>query len=137
MLYAVLSSTLKDMLKFQAADGPFMVMNSVFDADKDGQTSKAEYEADARKSRFGLQATAFETLDANHDGFFTQADFRALRQPLVDAIDADNYDGISAWLKQVAAVDLPTGWLKDHFAHPSMWSFCRSFRSPWCVPRDI
>ena len=124
VLYAVLSSTLKDMLKFQAADGPFMVINSVFDADKDGRTSKAEYDADARKNRaLGLQATAFETLDADHDGFFTQADFRTLRKPLVDAVEADNYESISAWLKQTAVVDLPTGWLKDHFAHPSMWSF--------------
>jgi pimeloyl-ACP methyl ester carboxylesterase len=131
VLYAVLSSTLKDMLKFQAADGPFMIMNSVFDADKDGKTSKAEYDADARKNRaLGLQATAFETLDADHDGFFTQADFRTLRKPLADAIEADNFDGISAWLKQTAVVDLPTGWLQDHFAHPSMWSFLAQLKIP-------
>ena len=131
VLYAVLSSTLKDMLKFQAADGPFMVISSVFDADKDGRTSKAEYDADARKNRaLGLQDTAFETLDADHDGFFTQADFRTLRKPLVDAIAADNYDSISAWLKQIAVVDLPAGWLKDHFAHPSMWSFLSRVEIP-------
>ena len=131
VLYAVLSSTLKDMLKFQAADGPFLVINSVFDADKDGKTSKAEYDADARKNRaLGLQATPFETLDADHDGSFTQADFRTLRKPLVDAIDADNFESISAWLKQTAVVDLPTGWLKDHFAHPSMWSFLSQLKIP-------
>jgi len=50
ILYAILSSTLKDMLRFQAADGPFLVMNRVFDADKDGKTSKAEYEVDPRKT---------------------------------------------------------------------------------------
>jgi len=131
VLYAVLSSTLKDMLKFQAADGPFLVINSVFDADKDGKTSKAEYDADARKNRaLGLQATTFETLDADRDGSFTQADFRTLRKPLVDAIAADNFDSISAWLKQTAVVDLPTGWLKDHFAHPSMWSFLSQLQIP-------
>jgi len=131
VLYAVLSSTLKDMLTFQAADGPFLVINSVFDADKDGKTSKAEYDADARKNRaLGLQATTFETLDADRDGSFTQADFRTLRKPLVDAIAADNFDSISAWLKQTAVVDLPTGWLKDHFAHPSMWSFLSQLQIP-------
>jgi len=131
VLYAVLSSTLKDMLKFQAADGPFMVINSVFDTDKDGKTSKAEYDADARKNRaLGLQATPFETLDADKDGAFTQADFRTLRQPLVNTIEADNYDGIYAWLKQTAVVDLPTGWLKDHFAHPAMWSFLSQLEIP-------
>jgi len=131
VLYAVLSSNLKDMLKFQAADGPFLVMNRVFDANNDGKTSKAEYETDPRKNRaLGLQATAFESLDADHDGFFTQADFRTLRKPLLDAIDANNYDGIDAWLKQTAVVDLPRGWLQDHFAQPPMWSFLSQLTIP-------
>jgi predicted esterase len=131
ILYAILSSTLKDMLRFQAADGPFLVMNRVFDANNDGKTSKAEYEADPRKnSALRLQATGFGTLDADHDGFFTQADFRTLRKPLLDVIDADGYDGINAWLKQVAVVDLPTGWLQDHFSHPAMWSFLSQLTIP-------
>jgi acetyl esterase/lipase len=131
VLYAVLSSNLKDMLKFQAADGPFLVMNRVFDANNDGKTSKAEYETDPRKNRaLGLQATAFESLDADHDGFFTQADFRTLRKPLLDAIDANNYDGIDAWLRQTAVVDLPRGWLQDHFAQPPMWSFLSQLTIP-------
>jgi len=131
VLYAVLSSNLKDMLKFQAADGPFLVMNRVFDANNDGKTSKAEYETDPRKNRaLGLQATAFESLDADHDGFFTQADFRTLRKPLLDAIDANNYDGINAWLRQTAVVDLPRGWLQDHFAQPPMWSFLSQLTIP-------
>jgi alpha-beta hydrolase superfamily lysophospholipase len=69
-------------------------------------------------------------VDADHDGFFTQADFRTLRKPLVDAVEADNYDSVMAWLKQTAVVDLPTGWLKDHFAHPSMWSFLSQLTIP-------
>ena len=45
-------------------------------------------------------------------------------------IDANGYDGITAWLKQVAVVDLPTGWLQDHFSHPAMWSFLSQLTIP-------
>ena len=131
ILYAVLSSTLKDMLKYQAADGPFMVINAMFDTNKDGQTSSAEFEADPGKNRATrLQNTAFDVLDANHDGTFTAEDFRTLRKPLVDTIESDNYEGIDAWLKQTSVVDLPTGWVKDHFAHPPMWSFLSRLTIP-------
>jgi acetyl esterase/lipase len=131
VLYAVLSSTLKDMLKYQAADGPFLVMNRVFDTNTDGKTSKAEYESDPRKNRaLQLQTTTFETLDADRDGFFTQADFRTLRKPLVDVIESNDYDGIYAWLQRTAVVDIPKGWLQDHFAQPPMWSLLSQLTIP-------
>ena len=60
ILYAVLSSTLKDMLKYQAADGAFMVINAMFDTNKDGKTSSAEFEAAPAQSRARFQNTPFE-----------------------------------------------------------------------------
>ena len=118
------------MLKYQAADGAFMVINAMFDTNKDGKTSSAEFEAAPAQSRARLQNTPFDVLDANHDGTFTDEDFRTLRKPLLDTIEADNYEGIDAWLKQVSVVDLPTGWVKDHFTHPPMWSFLSRLSIP-------
>jgi uncharacterized protein len=131
ILYAILSTTLKDMLKYQGADGPFLVLSRLFDTDKDGRISRLEFETDAGKNRQRvLPNVMFETLDPDKDGFFTGEDYRTLRKPYLDAIEANNFEVIYAQLKGTAAVSLPRNWLEDHFAHPSMWTFL----SPLTIP---
>jgi len=131
ILYAVLSTTLKDALKYQGADGTYLTLNRMFDTDKDGRISKLEFDTDAGKNRPRvLPNVAFETLDPNKDGYFTDEDYRTLRKPYLDAIEANNFDVMNAQLKGTAAVSLPNNWLQDHFAHPAMWTFL----SPLTIP---
>jgi dienelactone hydrolase len=87
-LYAVLSSTLKDALKFMAADGNFMVLRSFFDTDKDGRISKQEFAQDPRKLRErAMKNVTFDQFDRDGDGVFTSAEMRLLRKPILDGID--------------------------------------------------
>lgn len=131
ILYSILTPTLRAALRYQAADGAFLVMNSMFDTDKDGRTSKAEFEADPRKSRErALRGAAFEQLDPDGDGYFAVEDLRKLRKPLVDAVDKTDFAAINAWLKSASAVALPAGWVEDHFAHADMWSFLSKLTMP-------
>ena len=123
VLYGILSSTLKDMLTYMAADASFANINAMFDTDKDGKTSRAEFDADPGKNREqALKGVTFETLDVSSDGFVTVDDLRVLRKPILDGIAANNYDVINAFLSQTSVVSLPKGWVQDHFAHPPMWS---------------
>jgi pimeloyl-ACP methyl ester carboxylesterase len=93
VLYGILSSTLKDMLTYMAEEASFVNINAMFDTDKDGKTSRAEFDADPGKNREqALKGVTFETLDVSRDGFFTVDDLRVLRKPLLDGIAANNYE---------------------------------------------
>jgi pimeloyl-ACP methyl ester carboxylesterase len=106
----------------------------MFDTSKDGKVSKEELTADPRKTAAaGLNAVAWEQLDPDGDGFFTPADFRQLRQDLLDAIDTKRFDTIYGWLKVTAGVSTPDHWVEDHFAHAPMWTFL----SPLTIPVGI
>jgi hypothetical protein len=131
ILYAVLSSTLQDALRYMAADGAFVTLRELFDTSKDGRISREELNADARRLRAaGLDTVTFEQLDANADGTFTAEDFRQLRKDRLDAIDAARFESIYAWLKVSAAVSIPKNWVEDHFAHPPMWTFLSPLKIP-------
>lgn len=134
VLYSILASTLQDATRYMAGDGAFNQMNDLFDTNRDGGTSREEYEADARGYRkAALGSITFEQLDENGDGVFAAADLRALRKPLLDAIDSKNVEPVYQWLALTAAVSLPKGWLEDHFAHPPMWSFLARLDIPVAV----
>jgi pimeloyl-ACP methyl ester carboxylesterase len=131
ILYAVLSSTLRDALKYMAADGPFLVLRRLFDTDKDGRISKKEFEADPRKYREkALKNVGFETLDRDGDGYFTSEEMRIIRKSFVDAAETNNYAAINGWLKVTAGVSIPKDWVKDHFAHADMWTFLSQLKMP-------
>jgi pimeloyl-ACP methyl ester carboxylesterase len=131
ILYAVLSSMLRDALKYMASDGAFLALRRYFDTDKDGRISKEEFEADPRKYRErALKNTGFNVFDPGGDGFFTVEDMRTLRKSLLDAVDTNNYAAINDWLKGSAAVSIPRDWVKDHFQHPAMWTFLSRLDMP-------
>jgi pimeloyl-ACP methyl ester carboxylesterase len=131
ILYAVLSSTLRDALRYMAADGAYLAIRRFFDSDKDGRISRQEYEADPKKYRErALKNTAFEVFDTGGDGYFTVEDMRGLRKSLLDAIDKSDYAAINNWLKVTAAVSIPNDWVKDHFAHAPMWTFLSKLDMP-------
>lgn len=131
ILYAVLSSTLKDALHYMAGDGAFLQMRQLFDTGADGRISKEEFTADPRRVRAaGLADVTFEQLDVNGDGSFTADDFKLLRKEVLDAIEGGRFETINAWLKLTAAVSLPNKWVEDHFAHPPMWTFLSQLTVP-------
>jgi acetyl esterase/lipase len=130
ILYAVLSTTLKDALIYMSGDGEFIVWRRVLDTDRDTKISKAEFEEPNRSRQLGVQNVAFDIVDPDKDGFLTIDDFRTLRKPYLDAIAADNFETIYGRLKTTAAVSIPKGWLEDHFAHAPMWTFLSSLTLP-------
>ena len=131
ILYAILSSTLKDALRYMAADGAYLALRGLFDVDQDGAITRQEFEADPKKYRArALPGVGFEVFDPNGDGVFTAADLRQLRKPILDGIEAENLAIVDEWLKATSAVSLPDGWIKDHFAHPNMWSFLSPLKIP-------
>jgi pimeloyl-ACP methyl ester carboxylesterase len=131
ILYAVLYDTLKDALGYMAGDGAFLQIRGLFDSNRDGKVSKEELTADAQRVRAaGLSGVTFEQLDADANGTFTAEDFKQLRKGLLDAISAEQFPPIYAWLKLTAAVSIPQGWLEDHFAHSPMWTFLSGLNIP-------
>jgi pimeloyl-ACP methyl ester carboxylesterase len=131
VLYAVLSTTLKDALKYMSSDGNYMVLKNAFDTNNDGRVSRAEWNADARKLRErSMKNVPFETFDVNKDGIFTVEDMRALRKQTTDGIEAEYMDAIDAFLKPTAAVAAPKGWVLDHFSHPPMWTYLAPLQIP-------
>jgi acetyl esterase/lipase len=131
IMYAVLSSTLKEMLKYMATDGAFLALRRYFDTDKDGRISKQEFEADPRKYREkALKNVGFEVFDRDGDGYFTVDEMRLLKKDFVAAIDANDYAMVNNWLKVTAVVSIPKDWVKDHFAQPTMWTFLSRLDMP-------
>ncbi len=125
VLSGVIGDTLKSSLKFMASGGAYMQHLGHWDADRDGRISAQEFETDPKGIRKQMPSTVvFRTFDTDGDGFYTLAEYLAKSKPLVDLIEAENFDVIERWLQAAAAVPVPNptrAWLKDHFSRPSMW----------------
>jgi pimeloyl-ACP methyl ester carboxylesterase len=131
ILYAVLATTLKNALKYMAVDGNYMALLGLFDTDHDGKITRQEFEADPKKIRErAMKGVAFETFDANGDGALTVEDMRLLRKPILDGIESENLEVVNGYLKATAVVSIPSGWVKDHFAHPPMWTYLAPLKGP-------
>ncbi len=124
ILYGVMSSNMRDTFKYIMTDGGFIVFRKVFDANKDGKISKAEFEADPHKYRENVFHNAgFENYDRNGDGFWTVDEMKVITKYYLDAVDTDNFEILNGWTKSSAGVSTPKDWFKDHFAHPAIWTF--------------
>jgi len=130
ILYAVLSSTLKDALHYMAGEGAFLALRGIVDTNGDGTISKEEFAEPRRNRAAGLIDVKFEQLDVNADGTIALEDWLKLRKPLVDAVDAAQFETINSWLKVTAAVSTPKNWVEDHYAHASMWTFLSPLKIP-------
>lgn len=111
---------MSEVIKWQNAGGSAMVnLRSVFDKDKDGKVSRAEYESDEkavagyRASR--LRNAKFEQLEQNKDDFIDVADFAIIQAPrykqILDAIEKGDEDWV--W-SNYFRISIP--WIKEHFA---------------------
>lgn len=131
ILYGVMSNTMRDVFTFILTGGSHLTYLNVFDTDKDGRISKAEFEADPRKYRERVFRNApFEAFDLDGDGFWTAEETKRRSKPLLDAVDADNFEMLDRWAKTAAGVSTPNGWFKDHFAHPPIWTFLSTLDVP-------
>jgi len=126
VLSGVIGDTLKSSLKFMASGGAYMQHLGHWDADRDGRISAQEFETDPKGIRKRMPATVvFRTFDTDGDGFYTLPEYLAASKPLVDLIEAENFDVIERWLQATGAATVPNptrAWLKDHFSQPSMWA---------------
>ena len=118
-LCGYVNDNMYDVIKWQSTGGSAMVgFGKMFDKDKNGVISRAEFEADDKTSvayRAQLQGVKFDQLDVNKDNSITDVDFAVLQKAKYDAIlDAYNR-GDEDWIwKNYYRVSIP--WLKEHFA---------------------
>ena len=130
-LTGMMGSTLKDDLVFMMTRGMFIQHQGHWDINRDGAISLQEFEADPKGIRKALPpGVEFATFDPNGDGVNTLSDRMMLSAPTVDALRNENIEGAMVVLKAVAAVAIPDGWLKDHFAHRPMWEFLSQLTMP-------
>jgi len=131
IIYAVLSSNMRENFKYIVTGGAFVTWRQYLDTDHDGKISKQEYEADPKKFREKVLRNApFASLDKNGDGFITVEDLDLLPNPLRDAVDKENYQVLNQWAKTSAGASTPNDWFKDHFAHAPIWTFLSQLNIP-------
>jgi len=132
VLSGVIGSTLKDALEFMASGGVYLQHLRLWDGDKDGRISLAEFEAAGGPAVLPPGAT-FKTLDPDGDGLYTIADRSVLSAGLVNAIRTDNFDGFLPWLEASAGVAVPRTvrlWMQDHSTQPTMWDLLQKLSIP-------
>ena len=132
VLSGVIGSTLKDSLEFMASDGMYLQHARLWDGNKDGRISLAEFEAAGGPAALPPGST-FKTLDPDGDGFYTTADRSVLSAALVDAVRTENFDVFLRWLEPSAVVAVPRtmrAWVQDHFAQPTMWDLLQKLSMP-------
>jgi hypothetical protein len=118
-------------LKFMMTEGTFWQHQGHWDGDRDGVITAAEFEADPRGIRKQLPpGFPFSTFDASGDGRYTVEDARARGKALTDAVDSRNVAGVMPWLKASAGLEIPEGWLADHFAHAPIDTFLQQLQIP-------
>lgn len=131
VLYGVLAQGLRATFRYILTDGAFLAYRGFFDADQDGRITKAEFEADPLEFRkSALRGAAFELLDRDGDGLILRADLVAQAQPLLDAVQNDDFARLDQWAKAAAGVSTPKDWFKDHFAQPPLWTFLAGLDIP-------
>lgn len=121
---------LREALAFQYTEGMFMAHCLHWDLDQDGVITREEFEADPKGIRRHMPGVEFDMFDPDKDGRYTLEDRRVLSQPVTDAIARGDYDFIYSILKQTAVVELPEGWVQDHFAHAPIWTFLSQLDIP-------
>ncbi|HET9830641.1 MAG TPA: prolyl oligopeptidase family serine peptidase [Vicinamibacterales bacterium] len=129
----VLSSVVTDMreaIKFMMTDGAFLQHQQFWDANNDARITAEEFEADRRGVRRAAKLE-FSSLDVNGDGVYTPEDRQIVAKSLLAAADAGDADTVwNGFLKVASSLELPDGWLKDHFAHPGIWTFLSQLDMP-------
>lgn len=120
LLTGYVHDNMSDVIKWQNTGGSTMVtLRRVFDADKNGSISRAEYEStDNAVTAFRtgrLQNGKFEQLDVNKDDAVSVEDFEIILKPrdqaILDAIGRGDDDWI--WKNYFR---ITTAWLKEHSA---------------------
>jgi pimeloyl-ACP methyl ester carboxylesterase len=131
VLYGVLATNMRENFRYIMSDGAFLQYRIQFDASADGRISKAEFEADPKKFRArALRNAPFSVFDKDGDGWFTAEELCLHTKPYLDAIAAEDFEVLQAWAKTSAAVAVPNGWFKDHFAHQPLWTFLANLDIP-------
>jgi hypothetical protein len=113
------------------ADGNFLMLRGYFDRDKDVTITLKEFEDDGRGFRKAAMPTApFSMFDLDGNGVYTVEEARTRAKQLHDAVDADNFEIVDAFLAKTAMVSIPKGWARDEFAQPPMWTFLSALTMP-------
>jgi pimeloyl-ACP methyl ester carboxylesterase len=130
----VLAAVLTDMkaaMKFMMTDGVFEQHRGHWDANRDGTITAEEFDADPRGIRKLMPpGIVLARFDRTGDGAYTVEDARMNGKTLVDAVDTQNMAVLNGWLKAVAMVDTPDGWLADHLKHQNTEAFLSQLDMP-------
>jgi dienelactone hydrolase len=118
-------------LTFMMTDGWFWQHQAHWDANRDGVITATEFQADPRGIRKLMPPDfLFSNFDHNGDGRYTVDDVRQARKPMVDAVGAGNAEAAMPFLKGAAAVEIPDGWVVDHFRHAPIDTFLSQLQIP-------
>ena len=118
-------------LKFMMTDGMFWQHQGHWDANRDGTITTAEFDADPRGVRKLMPPDfPFSNFDRSGDGRYTVDDVRLSMKAMTDAIDAGQADAAMPFLKSAAAVEIPAGWVADHFRHAPIDTFLTQLTIP-------
>lgn len=131
-LHGVLTD-LREALTWIVTEGAFMQHCAVWDTDKDGRITRAEFEADPKGYRRLMPGVEFDVFDSDGDGVYTLADRMSLAAPIIEAIHTGNVEIVNEVLRSIAAVDLPDGWAEDHFSHRPTWEFVSQLEMPIAI----
>lgn len=131
VLYGVMAQNMRETFTYILSDGAFLTYRGYFDSDDDGKITEVEFEADPYRFRANaLGGAAFALFEKDGDGLIGRADLVAQAQPLLDAVQRDNFALLDQWAKFAAGVSTPKDWFKDHFAQPPLWTFLAKLEIP-------
>lgn len=129
-VYGVMAANLREEFTYAIEDGTFVRLRTSFDTDHDGRISSGEFDADPARLRRLMPQETFSQWDRDGDGFYTADEHRLNNGTMKKAVDGDDFDTLQAWARRAAALAIPDGWFKDHFAHPAMWTFVSALEMP-------
>ena len=124
-------TNLRAALTFMMTDGWFWQHQAHWDGNRDGVITATEFQADPKGIRKLMPPDfPFSNFDRNEDGRYTVDDVRQARKPMVDAVGAGNAEAAMPFLKGAAAVEIPDGWVADHFRHAPIDTFLSQLQIP-------
>ncbi len=126
------ADNMKDTITWQTSIGPWRNIQHLIPEAKDGDITKEEHEALAKKNPALAQALPFEPLDLDQDGTLTSADLARANSPrlnfILKAIEEGDDDFLWAQL-----LNLSSAYLQDWWDAPANHVFLQKLDIPLAI----
>lgn len=120
LLGGYVNENLYDVIRWQFSGAPTMInLGKIFDRDKNGAITRAEYETDGETAKYVRETTlggaTFDQLDVKKDSVLDAGDFALMSAPFCEALMEKTAQGDGTWIWQNYFHVTPQ-WLKAHYA---------------------